>query len=225
MQHLREEEESDTRSRAQFGTDRWTRESSNIANSQLRTRAEEFLATLETTSSTDVSVRQKFGEWEDAIVLLESDPVSDILLLTWVRDANREKQKILESTVPSLAVPELRYSSTPPTAQSTTVRQLRRLLESLDDLKALRTTIVESVRRIAQFDDIKSQIVKEAARLGAGIEGGQVEVSAFEDLFGEELGKYRKAREGMQENFARQEDLLDQIRVSHTLLSLFVLSD
>lgn len=125
----------------------------------------------------------------------------------------------MEASVPALAVPELRYSSAPPTAQSTTVRTLRRLLEELDDLKALRTTIVDSAKRIVQFDDIKPQIIREAARLNAGKDGGgsTVEVALFEELFGTELGKYGKSREGMKENSARQEDLLDQIRVSPSL--------
>ena len=78
MQCLKEEEDYDNQSRAQYGTDRWTREPSSIANAQLRSRVEGFLATLETTSSTDVVVRKKFGEWEDAIGLLESDPVGSV---------------------------------------------------------------------------------------------------------------------------------------------------
>lgn len=215
---MKEEEDHDNQSRAQYGTDRWTRETSSIANSQLRSRAEGFIATLETTSSTDVVVRQKFGEWEDAIVLLESDPVSRYVVVS-VGLPLIPAQKTMEASVPALAVLELRYSSAPPTAQSTTVRKLRRLLEELDDLKTLRTTIVESAKRIAQSDDIKPQIIREAARLNEGKDGGgsTVEVAMFEELFGTELGKYKKSREGMKENSARQEDLLDQIRVSYSL--------
>ena len=217
---LKEEEDYDNQSRAQYGTDRWTREPSSITNSQLRSRAEGFIATLETTSSTDVVVRKKFGEWEDAIVLLESDPVSGSVVSVGLPLI--PAQKTMEASVPALAVPELRYSSAPPTAQSTTVRTLRRLLEELDDLKTLRTTIVESAKRIAQFDDIKPQIIREAARLNVGKDGGgsTVEVAMFEELFGTELGKYSKSREGMKENSARQEDLLDQIRVSDFLSTL-----
>ena len=125
-------------------------------------------------------------------------------------------QKTLEKSVPSLAVPELRYSSAPATAQSTTVRTLRQLLDKLDDLKAGRTTIVESAKRTAQFDDIKPQIIREAARLGEGKEGGggTVGVEMFEGVFESELAKHKKFREGIKESSARQEDLLDQIRVS-----------
>ena len=72
---LQEEETHDAQLRSQYGTDRWSREASIVANEQLKERAEGYLATLDTTASTDVVVRKKFGEWEEAIRLLESDPV------------------------------------------------------------------------------------------------------------------------------------------------------
>ncbi|KAK4705321.1 programmed cell death 6-interacting protein, partial [Phenoliferia sp. Uapishka_3] len=185
---LAQEASSDDQYRAQYGTDRWTRPASAVANAHLSSRAESLSATLSAAGSSDAVVRAKFGEWENDIYLLGSD----------------EKQ--LEASIPALAAPSLTSK------QSSTLTDLRNALQVLDELRASRRRIVKDAKYAVEQDDIRPDILRKSAQLHGQGEGSGG-LAQFEDLFDERLGGYRRFRERMSESESRQEDALDRIKV------------
>ena len=93
------------------------------------------------------------------------------------------------------------------------VRPLRASLEDLDDSIAHRATLVAEARHIASNDDVRPQVLQEATRLAHG-GSGDVKTEWFEDLFGKSLEKYAQVQNDMDAEIARQDTLLEQIRVS-----------
>ena len=93
-------------------------------------------------------------------------------------------------------------------------RQLRAHLEAVDGMRSARDKIVERARRIADADDIQPRIKREAA----GIElWTEVKPVMFEGTIEQELSKYEKYREELDENAERQSESLEQIRVRRFL--------
>lgn len=99
---LQQEEAEDDQHRAQYGTDRWTRQPSRLANAQLQARAENLAGILESAGKSDGLVRAKFGEWEDQIQVLGSDEVRPIFEL---------RRWLLMSLPPSSAAWRKRFPS------------------------------------------------------------------------------------------------------------------
>lgn len=79
---LRSEEEDDNRCRTQYGTDRWTRITSAEATARIEEQVQRYAETLGHAGQTDTTVRAKYGEWEEAIKILESDRVHPRLFHT-----------------------------------------------------------------------------------------------------------------------------------------------
>lgn len=89
-------------------------------------------------------------------------------------------------------------------------RQLRAHLETIDDMSRMRGQIVDRARRVADADDIQPRIKREAA----GIElWTEVKPVMFEGTIEQELSKYEKYREKLDESAERQSELIEQIRV------------
>lgn len=80
MSILRSEETEDNALRAQYGTDRWIRQPSRIAHSQLIARVEHFGTILQDAIQSDGVVRAKYGEWAELIDLLGGDEVRSFSL-------------------------------------------------------------------------------------------------------------------------------------------------
>lgn len=92
------------------------------------------------------------------------------------------------------------------------VRPLRASLEDLDDLIAHRAALVAEAKHLAQNDDIRPQVLQEATRLAHG-GSGDVKPEWFEDLFEKSLSKFDGVKQDMESEVARQDRLLDRIRV------------
>lgn len=75
MSILRSEETEDNALRAQYGTDRWIRQPSRVAHSQLLARIEHFGTILQDAIQSDGVIRAKYGEWAEFIDLLGGDEV------------------------------------------------------------------------------------------------------------------------------------------------------
>lgn len=69
------EETEDKQLRAQYGTNRWTRQPSHVAHSQLKTRTDHFGTILEDAVQSDGVVRAKYGDWAIQLALLSGDEV------------------------------------------------------------------------------------------------------------------------------------------------------
>jgi programmed cell death 6-interacting protein len=100
------------------------------------------------------------------------------------------------------------FASLPPS-----VRPLRASLEELDDAIAHRARIISELKQIANSDDLRPEVLKEATRLAHG-GTGDVKTEWFEDIFGKGLEKYERSKEEMMEEVRKQDGLLEQIRVS-----------
>jgi programmed cell death 6-interacting protein len=99
------------------------------------------------------------------------------------------------------------------TQAHTYARAIRAALESLDDLRNARARCVESARQRANTDDIKPRLVREAAGLARWVE---VKPAMFEDTMEEEMGKFDRYKESVEEGREKQEELLAQVEVSRS---------
>lgn len=89
-------------------------------------------------------------------------------------------------------------------------RQLRVLLESLDDVRRSRAQAVGRTKRLVDAEDVAPRILRAAAGIERWVE---VQPSMFEDVIDEELTKYEKFREELEEGEQRQEVLLASVKV------------
>lgn len=128
-------------------------------------------------------------------------------------------QSELEQAVPSSAISltsgraELRN----PNSMQSHARQLRVLLESLDDMQRSRTQLVSRATRLAASEDITPRILKAASAIERWVE---VQPSMFEDVLDEELAKYDKFRDEIEEGQQPQEVLLESIKVPSDVTQL-----
>lgn len=191
------EEQEDAQLRAHFGTDRWTRPTSESLNSQLRTKIAKFKSTLEAAGESDKVVSDKFGQWEGTMLVMEGD------------------QRALEAAIPSSKRRQSSYDEiTSPSSQTALVRQLRHMLEDLDDIVAARKRTVEDAKRTAHNDDIRPLVLRKTGEMTSS-SGDKLETAMFEDLFQEELRKYSFYRDTLSGNERKQADLLARITVSY----------
>jgi programmed cell death 6-interacting protein len=93
----------------------------------------------------------------------------------------------------------------------THARELRRLLEALDDVSRACGEVVERAQHLADADDISARVAKTASRIERWAE---VRPAMFEDLFDEELAKYDRFPPRLHEKEERQRELLASIEVT-----------
>lgn len=93
----------------------------------------------------------------------------------------------------------------------THARALRVLLEALDENEGQRSLLATRAQRLAEADDIKPRIMREAAGLERWT---NVEPAMFADSLDQEMSKYDKFKDGIEEGAAKQADLLEQTKVS-----------
>lgn len=89
-------------------------------------------------------------------------------------------------------------------------RDLRALLEKLEDLKGSRAQTVQRARFTAEADDITSRVLREAAGVA---QWAEVQPAMFEDTFEKEMGKYDKFKRALEEGETTQRELLAQLKV------------
>lgn len=98
--------------------------------------------------------------------------------------------------------------------QSSTLRDLRRALDELEDLQSLRSRTVEDAKHAFSNDDVRPAIMNEAVSLSSKGEGAaKLQVAEFEDVFERQLSKFKRFRTAIWESAGRQEDLLARIKV------------
>lgn len=89
-------------------------------------------------------------------------------------------------------------------------RDLRTLLEKLEDLKKSRAQTVQRARFAAEGDDITSRVSREATGVAQWTE---VQPTMFEDTFEKEMGKYDKFKDALEEGETTQNKLLARLEV------------
>ncbi|CAE6510041.1 unnamed protein product [Rhizoctonia solani] len=166
---------------------------SHIANKDLTAKANSYRQILDNASSSDATVRNKWEEWEENVTVLCSN------------------QDEMERMVPSHATSQ----STQSTQAHTYARAIRAALEDLDDLRNTRARCIESARQRASTDDIKPRIAREAAGLARWVE---VKPAIFESTMEEELGKFDRYKESVEEGRVKQDELLAKVEQLNELL-------
>lgn len=95
-------------------------------------------------------------------------------------------------------------------------RALRGLLETLDDIYHGRGELVSRARRRGEVDDIRPRIITVDGKFDRDAE---ITPAMFADVSDEELVKYDKFIQGLVEGQAKQQGLLDSIRVRIHIVS------
>lgn len=184
---LATEEDEDQRLRLRYGTDRWTRlDSQNEPKgAELRRVAGEIEGYLASSISSDGVVREKFHAIEDLLRILSG---SDRGLMDYV--------------------PTSRSFETS-NEMKTALGKLRSAYSDVLRLESRRRKKVESLRENAQRDDIKPDILKEAARLERTYPTTALVPAHFEDFFGQRLDKlYEPEIEALSKEEEEQERVL-----------------
>jgi programmed cell death 6-interacting protein len=122
------------------------------------------------------------------------------------------RQRDIETVVPSSTVSSVSGGGSKSTQGH--ARALRSHLETLDDLVRARAELVRRVERIAASDDVAPRFMREAASVARWVE---VRPEIFEQAMEEELSKYDKFREELEDGRQRQEEALDGIKERNTL--------
>ncbi|KAI0049741.1 pH-response regulator [Auriscalpium vulgare] len=164
---------------------------SHQANEELTAKAERYRSILEQAAESDAVVRQRWDEWE-----------KNIVELTWDEAA-------LEASVPSSTSSGAQSGRSAAPSTLPHARALRVLLEQLDDLAREREQLSHRAQRLADADDIEPRIRREAS----GVERwADVQPSIFEDTLDEEIAKYDKFRNDIQQGGEKQGELLGMLK-------------
>ncbi|QRV89818.1 vacuolar protein sorting-associated protein BRO1 [Ceratobasidium sp. AG-Ba] len=160
---------------------------SHVANKELTAKANNYRQILDNAASSDAVVRSKWEEWEENVEVLSSEPDQ------------------MERLIPSHSTSA---SSAEATQAHTYARAIRAGLEHLEDLRSARARCVESARQRANTDDIKPRIMREAAGLARWVE---VKPAMFEEAIEEEMGKFDRYRDSVEEGREKQEQELERV--------------
>ncbi|RAH74625.1 putative pH signal transduction protein PalA [Aspergillus aculeatinus CBS 121060] len=184
---LAAEKAEDDASRRRYGTDRWTRASSEEAASKLYTTSREIEGYFTSAQSSDNLVEQK---------LKASEAVFRVLTGT-----NRDLE---------LYVPSSRRAAIPPEVEREVTR-LRGCLSEVNRLESRRKRQVQALKDKARADDISRALTKETARLEREFPMQPIQASQFEDLFEEQLRLYDTDLQMVAEEQQGQDQLASRI--------------
>ncbi|EWG50643.1 hypothetical protein FVEG_09799 [Fusarium verticillioides 7600] len=188
---LASEEEEDQRLRMRYGTDRWVRPESrqDPQGGKLWQHASEIESYFQSSVSSDAVVREKFGAIQDLLAIL-SGPDRDLMD----------------------SVPSSRRVDIPETLKPV-IGRLRGAYNDVLRLESRRRKKVESLRENARRDDIKPDILKEAARLERAYPNTALVPAHFEEFFDKRLDKlYEPEVEAIDKEAKDQERLLADVQ-------------
>ncbi|KAK7752636.1 pH-response regulator protein palA/rim20 [Diatrype stigma] len=187
---LQAEEEEDLRLQRKFGTDRWSRPESRTETTQgakLWTQVAEAEGWFATSASSDGVVREKFYSIEPTLAIL-SGP--DRGIMDFVPSSRR--MEIPESLKPA-------------------INRLRSAYNEVTRLESRRRRKADALREKARNDDIKSDILAEAARLERTSAVGAAIVPAhFEAFFERRLDSLYEAELELAAREAQEQEKLLQ---------------
>ena len=191
LEMLGAEEEEDNRLRAKYGTDRWTRAPSAQEEQgvKLREQAAEIEGYFATSGNSDALVRDKFHSVRETLALLAGP--------------ERHLLAFVPSTTPAAAAPEnLRVA----------IGRLRSAYNDVLRLESGRRKRVEALREKVRADDIRPDILREAARLERSYPSTTIVPAHFEDFFEKRLDRLYEAEvEAVEKEGREQERLLSEV--------------
>lgn len=182
--------DEDQQLRAKYGTDRWSRPDGKADphGAKLWNHVTEIESYFESSSSSDGVVREKYAANEELLRIL-SGP-----------------DRGIQSYVPSGA--QLDMSD----ELRTSVGKLRSAYSDAIRLESKRRRKVESLKESGKRDDIKPDILKEAARLERTYPTTSIVPAHFEDFFDKRLDKlYEPEIDALDKEAKEQEELTTQL--------------
>ncbi|CAG8379708.1 unnamed protein product [Penicillium salamii] len=185
---LAAEKAEDIAARNKYGTDRWSRETSESAAPKIYRTQNEISGYFTSAQSSDDLVQRKLR-----------DSRSVFLVLT---GTNRD----LESYVPSS-----RRAAIPVEVERESNR-LRGCLSEVTRMENRRRRRIQTLKEKARGDDIHPALLRETARLEREFPMQPIQASQFEDLFEEELHLYDTDREMLAQERRDQDNLSAQVR-------------
>ncbi|CAG8042691.1 unnamed protein product [Penicillium olsonii] len=185
---LAAEKAEDIAARNKYGTDRWTRETSESAAPKIYRTLNEISGYFTSAQSSDDLVQRKLR-----------DSRSVFLVLT---GTNHD----LEAYVPSS-----RRAAIPAEVERESNR-LRGCLSEVTRMENRRRRRIQTLKDKARGDDIHPALLRETARLERQFPMQPIQASQFEDLFEEELHLYDTDREMLAQERRDQDHLSDQVR-------------
>ena len=183
--------EEDERFRRKYGTDRWRRpEANQLAEfHRLREMADSTEGYFAQGFDVDNLIRDRFAAIEGRLGVLSS---SDRVIMDYVPSSRRP-----------IASEELKV----------VVGRLRSTYNDILRLESRRRKKVQSLRDSAKRDDIKPDILKEAARLERAYPTTALVPAHFEDFFEKRLDTlYEREVEALQDEQSQQDKLLEQVQ-------------
>lgn len=191
---LASEEEEDQRLRMRYGTDRWSRPDSrsDVQGAKLWESAAEIDGYFSNSISSDSVVRDKFSGIQDLLSVLSG---TDRGLMDYVPSSRRVE--IPDSLKPVIG-------------------RLRGAYNDVLRLENRRRKKVESLRENTRRDDIKPDILKEAARLERTYPATALVPAHFEDFFDKRLDQlYEPELEAVDREAQDQERVLADVQRIH----------
>ncbi|KAK4167038.1 pH-response regulator protein palA/prr-1 [Cladorrhinum sp. PSN259] len=191
---LEAEEEEDRKLRLRYGTQRWARPESRLdpshdGGAKLWNQAGEIEGYFASSTSSDAVVRDKFAAVKDILAILAG---SDRGLMDYI--PNSRKTEIPELLKPAIG-------------------RLRGVYNDVMRLESRRRKRVESLRVRAKGDDIKSDILVEAARLERTYPTTAIVPAHFEEFFDKRLDSlYDSELDVMEKERADQDKIVSDIQ-------------
>ncbi|PYI10339.1 BRO1-domain-containing protein [Aspergillus sclerotiicarbonarius CBS 121057] len=182
------EKAEDDASRRKYGTDRWSRASSEEAAPKLFTTSREIEGYFTSAQSSDNLVEQK---------LKDSERVFRVLTGT-----NRDLE---------MYVPSSRWAALPPEVERE-VSRLRGCMSEVSRLESRRKRQAQALKDKARTDDISQALIKETARLEREFPMQVIQASQFEDLFEEQLHLYDPDLEMVAREQQDQDEIAARVR-------------
>ncbi|KAL2150425.1 hypothetical protein VTH82DRAFT_6988 [Thermothelomyces myriococcoides] len=187
---LAAEEEEDKKLRLKHGTQRWTRPESRLdpsrdGGARLWNQAAEIDGYFASSTSSDAVVREKFAAVKDTLAILAGP---DRGIMDYI--PNSRRTEIPEALKPAIG-------------------RLRGVYNDILRLESRRRKRVESLRARSRADDIKTDILEEAARLERTYPNTPILPAHFEDFFDKRLDRlYEPELEAVEKERTDQEKLV-----------------
>ncbi|KAL2132272.1 hypothetical protein VTI74DRAFT_3986 [Chaetomium olivicolor] len=188
------EEEEDRNLRLKHGTQRWTRpesraEPSRDGGARLWNQAAEVDGYFASSTSSDAVVREKFAAVKDTLAILAGP---DRGMMDYI--PNSRKTEIPELLKPAIG-------------------RLRGIYNDVQRLESRRRKRVESLRARSRADDVKGDILTEAARLERAYPNTPIVPAHFEEFFDKRLDSmYESELEVVEKERADQEKLVADLQ-------------
>ncbi|KAI5288166.1 pH-response regulator protein palA/rim20 [Ascosphaera aggregata] len=184
---LQVEKSEDDRLRLKYGTERWTRELSEVAGKKYHQQMKDIEGYLKSAQNSDDLVASK---------LQEVDPILRIM-----QGTNRDLEAHVPSKQKAIMTPAVQKESA----------RLRNCLNEVSRLETRRKRRIQTIKEKASNDNIHPAILLEVQRLERNFPMRDIEPSQFEDLFEERLHIYDSDRDLLEEESLSQTQIIEQL--------------